>query len=60
MAFCESDFVVIPAGVLLRHICGHARLPAQLDLPARRHRDLRPLQQPRAGSTAPAMSRRRS
>ena len=24
----------------------HARLPAQFDLPARRHRDLRPLQQP--------------
>ncbi len=22
MAFCESDFVIIPAGVLLHHICG--------------------------------------
>lgn len=22
MAFCESDFTVIPAGILLRHICG--------------------------------------
>lgn len=22
MAFCESDFAVIPAGILLRHICG--------------------------------------
>lgn len=22
MAFCESDFVIIPAGILLRHICG--------------------------------------
>lgn len=22
VAFCESDFVIIPAGILLRHICG--------------------------------------
>ena len=34
MAFCESDFVVIPSGILLHHICG---LPVFLNDPTYPH-----------------------
>ncbi len=43
LAFCESDFVVIPSGVLLANIAGHARVPQRPDLPARRDHHPGPL-----------------
>ncbi|MCK7524028.1 MAG: hypothetical protein MZV64_43575 [Ignavibacteriales bacterium] len=43
LAFCESDFVVIPSGVLLANIAGPAGVPQRPDLPARRHHHPGPL-----------------
>ena len=43
LAFCESDFVVIPSGILLANIAGTAGLPQRSDLPARRHHHPGPL-----------------
>ena len=38
LAFCESDFAVIPSGILLHYIAGTPGLPARPDLPAPRRR----------------------
>ena len=35
IAFCESDFVIIPAGLAAAPHRRQTRLPAQLDFPAR-------------------------
>ncbi len=43
LAFCESDFVVIPSGILLANISGQPRVPQRPDLSARRHHHPGPL-----------------
>jgi len=43
LAFCESDFVVIPSGVLLVEHLGQSHVPERPDLSARRHDHPRPL-----------------
>ena len=43
LAFCESDFVVIPSGVLLANIAGTAGVPQRPDLSSRRHHHPGPL-----------------
>ena len=46
LAFCESDFVVIPSGILLGCHLGQAALPARPNLPTPRHDHPGPLHGP--------------
>ena len=52
LAFCESDFVVIPSGILLHYISGTAGVPERPDLPARRRGHPGALHRARAKWTA--------
>ena len=54
LAFCESDFVVIPAGILLANISGPAGVLERSDLPARRDDHVGPLHRATGNGRRPA------
>ena len=60
LAFCESDFVVIPSGMLLANITRQARVPQRPDLSARRRHHAGPLHGPAEDGRQDARSRRGS